>query len=304
LDLVCTSRIGNERSTRLTLTTLLVLTLIASAAGSADQGKVVENGFLDLTLRGYPEPAPKPPPPARDTSRETARDRRPLASRGAAGKSDPGDAQYADAVGRLGVTVGPWTGIYRRRDPRSQLLAPLPNGSYLAVKGQQDNYYAILMIDGSIGWAPVTSVRLLEYDVVADTRQREPSRFNPGVGALASAVLREAYRYLGVRYSWGGNGFRGIDCSGLVKNVFATCGLSLPRTASQQARVGTPVAFNELRAGDRLYFSVKRKSIDHTGIYIGDGHFIHAAMSRGEVGVDHLSKPLYGRSLVQAMRFE
>jgi cell wall-associated NlpC family hydrolase len=126
------------------------------------------------------------------------------------------------------------------------------------------------------------------------------------VGPLAAAVLKEAFRYLGVRYSWGGNGLKGIDCSGLVRNVFGRCGFRLPRTASQQARVGTLVALNgphSLCPGDRLYFSVKRKSIDHTGIYIGNGYFIHAAMSRGEVGVDRLSTPLYGRNLVQVMRF-
>jgi hypothetical protein len=202
----------------------------------------------------------------------------------------------------LGVTVVTYSQIHRQPGGRGQLLAPLPHSTYLAIKGQQNGSYAVLMADGSIGWIPATAVRLLDYDVVADTRRTEPSPWEGGVTGLGLAVLREAYNYLGVRYAWGGNGHRGIDCSGLVKNCFAKLGLHLPRTASQQARVGRPVAFSELRAGDRLYFAVKRKSIDHTGIYLGNGLFIHAAMSRGEVGVDKLSKPLYAESLVAAMR--
>src|SRR5205807_1894639 len=105
------------------------------------------------------------------------------------------------------------------------------------VKGQQGDYYAVLMIDGSLGWIPKTSVQLLEYDVVAEPQQPQASLFSPGVGALAASVLREAYRYLGVPYHWGGNGGRGIDCSGLVQNVFARCGVLLPRTAHEQARM-------------------------------------------------------------------
>ena len=60
-------------------------------------------------------------------------------------------------------------------------------------------------------------------------------------------VLREAFRYLGVPYRWGGNGGQGIDCSGLVRNVFARCGIALPRTAHEQARVGAPAGSEEGR---------------------------------------------------------
>jgi len=264
--------------------------------GHAAPAGVVEDGILSIPLRGYPEPPPKPP--AREPGSAGGATSSPAANAG----NEAGAAKLAQTVGRLGATIAPSSEIYRRRDPRSQLLARVPNTTYLAIKGQQDGYYAVLMVDGSIGWVPMTSVQILDYDVVADTRTASPTGWGSTLTGLGAAVLREAYRYLGVRYSWGGNGFRGIDCSGLVCNCFASLGYRLPRTAHLQARVGTQVAFSDLRAGDRLYFSVNRRSIDHTAIYIGNGYFIHAAMSRGQVGVDHLSKPLYNRSLVSAMR--
>jgi cell wall-associated NlpC family hydrolase len=263
----------------------------ASGIGRAEPAAVIENGILSIPLQGYPEPPPPPKsPPAAGESPKKA--------------DAAGTATMSQTVGRLGATIAPSSDIYRGRDPRSKLLARVPNTTYLAIKGQQDGYYAVLMVDGSIGWIPTTSVQILDYDVVADTRQPGPSQWGSALTGLGASVLREAYRYLGVRYSWGGNGFHGIDCSGLVCNCFAALGYRLPRTAHLQARVGTPVAFSDLRAGDRLYFSVNRKSIDHTGIYIGNGYFIHAASSRGQVGVDHLSKPLYNRSLVSAMRLQ
>jgi cell wall-associated NlpC family hydrolase len=95
-----------------------------------------------------------------------------------------------------------------------------------------------------------------------------------------------------------------LDCSGLVKNCFGRCGVSLPRRAGEQARVGQPVPLSlaALRPGDRLYFAVSRPAIDHTAIYLGNGYFIHASMSRGRVGIDRLSRALYGRHLVAARR--
>jgi cell wall-associated NlpC family hydrolase len=290
---------GKTKSISVALAVSLLFMLAGGGPGRAAPAGVIENGTLSIPLRGYPEPPPPPKTPTPTTE----------GAKGGASLSTPNPANDAavaaklsQTVGRLGATIAPSSEIYRQRDPRSQLLARVPNTTYLAVKGQQDGYYAVLMVDGSIGWIPTTSVQILDYDVVADTRQPSPSRWGNTLTGVGAAVLREAYRYLGVRYSWGGNGFRGIDCSGLVCNCFAALGYRLPRTAHLQARVGTQVALSDLRAGDRLYFSVNRRSIDHTGIYIGGGHFIHAAMSRGQVGVDQLSKPLYSRSLVSAMR--
>jgi cell wall-associated NlpC family hydrolase len=183
------------------------------------------------------------------------------------------------------------------------MIARVAQGTPLAIKSEYGSWYAVLMIDGSLGWIQKSAVRMLDFNVVRrdseapDAQSVEPSR-------LASAVLQEAQRYLGVPYVWGGNGGSGLDCSGLVKNCFARFGITLPRRASEQARVGKPVplSLSELQPGDRLYFAVKRASIDHTGIYLGNGYFIHASMSRGKVAVDPLSKPLYSRNLVAARR--
>jgi hypothetical protein len=206
-------------------------------------------------------------------------------------------------VGRLGVAVWQGAPIYRGQDGGGRMVARVAQGTYLAIKSDYADWYGVLMVDGSLGWIRKSAVRLLDYNVVrppSGTAGGEPR----GSEGLGTGVLREAFKYLGVPYVWGGNGPSGLDCSGLVRNCFGQCGVRLPRRASEQAQVGQPVPLSlaALRPGDRLYFAVGRPTIDHTAIYLGNGYFIHASMSRGRVGVDHLSRPLYGQHLVAARR--
>ena len=107
-----------------------------------------------------------------------------------------------------------------------------------------------------------------------------------GTGTGTSAVVQAAQRYLGVPYAWGGtDASTGFDCSGLVQQVYADLGIDLPRTSSQQATSGRPVAsVAEAQPGDLVFYdySSSRPGIDHVGIYIGNGQMI-AAPQEGEV---------------------
>jgi cell wall-associated NlpC family hydrolase len=231
---------------------------------------------------------------------------------------------------RLGRTLALGTDVYRSPDPRSQWVARLPQGQQLAIASQWNGWFAIIMADGSQAYIPSTHVELLPYEVLTVTRVRPQPSPQPvaspdssagnrtpvlppvngamgaaaipaGASPLVRGLIQAAFEYLDTPYVYGGNGREGIDCSGLVKNCFASLGLALPRRASEQAQIGLPVALDQLAPGDRLYFSVKKDS-DHTGIYLGNGYFIHAALSRGKVTVDHLSTPLYGKHLTAARR--
>jgi cell wall-associated NlpC family hydrolase len=106
-----------------------------------------------------------------------------------------------------------------------------------------------------------------------------------GASGRGAAVVDAASSYLGVPYQWGGTDpTRGLDCSGLTQRVFADVGIDLPRTSSQQATAGRPVAgLAEARPGDLVFFDwSSRPGIDHVGIYVGDGKMI-AAPQEGEV---------------------
>jgi cell wall-associated NlpC family hydrolase len=95
------------------------------------------------------------------------------------------------------------------------------------------------------------------------------------------AILGKAKQYVGLSYCYGGNGPQCIDCSGFVSQVFASTGFILPRTAQQQSLIGTPVSSDDILPGDLLFFSFAGKTIEHVGIYAGNGSMFHASKSKG-----------------------
>ena len=83
---------------------------------------------------------------------------------------------------------------------------------------------------------------------------------------------------LGKKYKWGGNGPYAYDCSGFTKAVFALNGIKIPRNSWKQAQVGIKVSRKHLKRGDLIFFNSKHhKGVNHVGIYIGHGKFIHAS---------------------------
>lgn len=108
---------------------------------------------------------------------------------------------------------------------------------------------------------------------------------------LTRGVLTTAARYLGTRYQFGGARPGAFDCSGFVRYVFARHGISLPRTAREQAAVGRMVAggLDSLRTGDLLFFDTRRGRATHVAIYVGEGRIIHASAGSRRVRYDVLS---------------
>lgn len=95
-------------------------------------------------------------------------------------------------------------------------------------------------------------------------------------------IIAKGKQVLGTHYLWGGKTSQGIDCSGLVQSSYLAAGVHLPRDAYQQFYVGQLSATRwhtaGLRRGDTLYFLGDDGKIRHTGIYLGDDHYMHAVM--------------------------
>jgi peptidoglycan DL-endopeptidase CwlO len=110
-------------------------------------------------------------------------------------------------------------------------------------------------------------------------------RFADGIvhrtGMLAVNLTRNAMRFLGVPYVFGGTSSSGFDCSGYVQHVFAMLGRSIPRTADAQYYAGKKIAGRAMTAGDLVFFQTYTAGPSHVGIYLGNDRFVHASSSRG-----------------------
>lgn len=108
--------------------------------------------------------------------------------------------------------------------------------------------------------------------------------------ATGAQILAKATEYLGTPYVYGGASPSGFDCSGFVYYVYGTFGISVGRTPAEQYSAGTVVDKASLQPGDIVLFAgTGSSSISHTGIYAGNGQFIHSPNSRSTVSYSDLT---------------
>tara|TARA_B110000285_G_scaffold166292_1_gene185804 strand:+ start:9605 stop:10351 length:747 start_codon:yes stop_codon:yes gene_type:complete len=100
---------------------------------------------------------------------------------------------------------------------------------------------------------------------------------NTSLQIVEHSIISLAHDYLNTPYLWGGKSPFGIDCSGITQVIYSLKGIQLPRDASQQAHLGTAIAYNETKSGDLAFFENKKGTITHVGILDGEGNIIHAA---------------------------
>ena len=113
--------------------------------------------------------------------------------------------------------------------------------------------------------------------------------------------MATALSYRGVRYRYAGMTSRGMDCSGLISRVLMAHGIRAPHSSRALFSLGRSVPYSELRAGDLLFFSTRRRGISHVGMYVGDGKFVHSSTGRGVV-ISSLSEGYYAKRMVGARR--
>jgi probable lipoprotein NlpC len=122
--------------------------------------------------------------------------------------------------------------------------------------------------------------------------------------AMSDLKSKALYRFItdwtGVRYKLGGLDKRGIDCSGfallLNREIY---GLELPRRSRDQAGVIKEKNPGQLNEGDLVFFSFGGNEIDHVGVYLNHGFFVHASTTRGVI-VDDMNLPAYQHVLIKA----
>lgn len=115
-------------------------------------------------------------------------------------------------------------------------------------------------------------------------------------------VVLTAVGLMETRYRYGGSvPSTGFDCSGLVAYVFNhAANQPLPHNTAAIARLSRPISRKQLKAGDFVFFNTLNRPFSHMGIYLGDGRFINAPSSGGQVRIDSLNNPYYAKRFESA----
>lgn len=141
----------------------------------------------------------------------------------------------------------------------------------------------------------------------SENLRRLDSNFSGKIPSSINSILKDAEKYIGTPYKFGGNTSSGFDCSGFTVKVFEENDQKLPRRSSDQADAGKKIDISEVKPGDLLFFATAGGSrVSHVGIVhdIGsDGEikFIHASTSKG-VMISSLNEKYWNKAYLHAQR--
>ena len=142
------------------------------------------------------------------------------------------------------------------------IIAPDVQQNYQEISSMQQPTQEV--DDSDIDWSFLDEP---EQDIQKPTFNYTPSKFED-TSSAAQKVINQARQFLGGKYSWGGSSPNsGFDCSGLIKYVFNSVGIDLPRTATQQGKVGQEINLQQAQPGDIIWFGSKNSpSGQHIGL--------------------------------------
>ncbi len=127
------------------------------------------------------------------------------------------------------------------------------------------------------------------------------------IAEARNEIVKNTLVYLNTPYLWGGmHPETGMDCSAFVKLVYSKSGINLPRVSAEQFAATARLSPQEVLPGDIIFFSMKNPSaakIDHVGIYVGKGFFVHASFTSG-VHIDSVYNPYYFSRLVGVRKYK
>ena len=158
-----------------------------------------------------------------------------------------------------------------------------------------------------------TSSKVVKRSAPTKTVAKSPnlktleSRFSGNVSGAINEILKDAEKYLGAPYKYGGNTSSGFDCSGFTVKVFDENNAKLPRRSEDQSNTGKEISIKDAKPGDLIFFATAGGSkVSHVGIVHdigndGEVKFIHASTSKGVV-ISSLNEKYWNKAYLFARR--
>ncbi|WP_129596836.1 C40 family peptidase [Anaerophilus nitritogenes] len=176
-----------------------------------------------------------------------------------------------------------------------EVLESLSVGTIVEVKSVEKDWYAVQTEDRQVGWVHSKYVGEIKNEHVVSRGSKN---------AQVDNLLKTAMGLRGTPYSYGSNGPNSFDCSGFTSYVYRQIGVPINRDSRSQSIQGTKVSKDELKKGDLVFFDTSDNgSINHVGIYIGNGNFIHSSSGKaGSVTISALNEAFYKNRYITARR--
>jgi len=221
-----------------------------------------------------------------------------------------------DLAAGVGTVTGSVVNVRSKPDINSEVLTKVKKGERFEYYEKKEDWYRISIAEGRYGW-----INAAYFDTVTKAASRGQSDKASMAAAddsgqneapaevsadIRAQIVEYAKKFLGVKYVYGGSTPKGFDCSGFVKYVFDHFNISLPRSSRDMGNGGTAIKKDELLPGDLVFFDTNGglNGINHVGIYIGGGKFIHASSSIGrKVTITSLNDSFYVKTYMRARRY-
>lgn len=182
----------------------------------------------------------------------------------------------------------------------SSVIRLIPRGEDIHVI-QKINSYWLKIQDkrGTTGYISANS-KYTEY--------KAPTPPPASASTIRNKVVTVAKSYNGdFDYKYGAEPWttnnRYTDCSAFTKLVFDKVGIEIKRSSRDQAKQGTYVSKSNVKLGDLVFFDTNNDDvINHVGIYIGNGNFIHANPTLDGVGINNFNSGFWERAYVTARK--
>ncbi|MCI3919552.1 C40 family peptidase [Paenibacillus sp. TRM 82003] len=169
----------------------------------------------------------------------------------------------------------------------------LPKGEDIHVISKSGDWLKIQVKDGTIGYISSKS-KYTDYNGSASA------------SSTRDKLVSTARSYIGdFEYDWGSEpwntNYKYADCSSYMELIFRKYDIDLPRTSRSQAKEGSYVSKSNLRKGDLVFFDTSGNGkINHVGMYIGNGDFIHASPIFDGIGISDLNSSYWKKHYVTA----
>lgn len=195
-------------------------------------------------------------------------------------------------------------GVNFRAQPSTSayIYRMIPKGERVHVIQKENNYWLRIMVqDGTIGFISSDS----KYTNYRSGSSSTGGSSTPAASGKADRIINLAKSLQGrVTYKLGvRNPSRMIfDCSSFVEYVFEQNGVQLPWGTKTLQHKGKFVAKKNLKKGDLVFFSAGSSRINHVGIYIGGGKFIHNTPSKNGISINSLNSGYWAKEYETARR--